>query len=137
MNDLTFLADPDDGTLASVVALYRAAGWWGDGPDDPDHAARIIAGSHCFVLAREGGAVAGMGRALSDRVSDAYVQDVFVLPAYRGRGVAFAIVAALLGRLERDGLRWVGLVAEPGSLGLYERLGFTPMPGATPLLRRG
>lgn len=137
MADCVFLSNPSDGELAAITALYRAAGWWGDGPDDPDHVERIVAGSHCFVLASENGATVGMGRAISDRASDAYLQDIFVAPALRGRGVATAIVTALISRLEEDGLRWIGLVAEPGSRGLYERLGFAPMPGAEPLLRSG
>jgi spermidine synthase len=137
VTDCIFLESPDDDEIAAITALYRAAGWWGDGPDDADHSERIVSGSHCFVLASENGAAVGMGRAISDRVSDAYVQDVFVLPAHRRRGVATAVVSAIARRLEEDGLRWIGVVAEPGSRGLYERLGFAPMPGAEPLLWRG
>jgi len=136
LTDCFLLENPDDGELAAITALYRAAGWWGDGPDDQGHVARIVAGSHCFALAIDGGAVVGMGRAISDRASDAYVQDIFVRPGHRGRGVATAIVAALARRLEDDGLGWIGLVAEPGSRGLYQRLGFEPMPGAAAMLRR-
>ena len=95
----------------------------------------IVAGSHCFVVARREGRIIGMGRAMSDRASDAYIQDVTVLDAFRGRGVGTGIVRELIRRLEEDGIHWIGLIAERGSHPFYESLGFTIMDGAVPLLR--
>jgi len=134
--DCRLLCEPREDDLAAIIRLYREAGWWGAGPNDRELAAGIVAGSHCFAVAAVRGEMVGMGRAISDGVSDAYLQDVFVHPDQRNHGVATAIVAALLDRLEGDGLGWVGLVASNGSREMYERLGFVPMTGATALLRR-
>lgn len=129
------LTDPTPEVIQRVARLYRLAGWWPDAEREPETVARIIAGSHCFVAARDAaGCIIGMGRAISDGVSDAYIQDVTVAPDHRGKGVGSDIVAAIVRRLKADGLVWIGLVAENNSHPFYERLGFSRMPDATPLL---
>jgi spermidine synthase len=79
--------------------------------------------------------VVGMGRAISDGVSDAYIQDVMVSKIYRHQGIATQITILLIEKLEADGIGWIGLIAEKGSAGFYRRLGFTPMANSTPMLR--
>ncbi len=94
----------------------------------------MIAGSHCFIIATEGEAIIGMGRALSDGVSDAYVQDVTVADEYQHTGIGSLIVKKLVSRLQDDGLSWIGLIAERNSHAFYERLGFKLMPHSVPML---
>lgn len=130
----SFLADPTPDDIKWVTALYRQAGWWPDADDDPDLVLRIVAGSHCFVAASLAGEMVGMGRAISDGASDAYIQDVTVDPAFRGKGIGTRIVETLVHRLRRDGLTWIGLIAERNTLKFYEPLGFGEMPDAAPML---
>ena len=94
----------------------------------------MIAGSHCFIIATEGAAIIGMGRALSDGVSDAYIQDVTVTGEYQHRGIGSLIVKKLVSRLQDDGLSWIGLIAERNSHAFYERLDFKLMPDSVPML---
>jgi spermidine synthase len=98
---------------------------------------KIIKGSHCFVAALEDRRIIGMGRAISDRASDAYIQDVTVADAFRGRGIGSQIIHQLISRLQADGLGWIGLIAEKNSHPFYQRLGFVTMPDAAPMLRKG
>ena len=65
-----------------------------------------------------------MGRAISDRTNDGYIQDVFVSPDLRGRGVGAELVRRLALRLRIDGLGWIGLIAADGSWPFYAKLGF-------------
>lgn len=127
-----FLETPAEGDLADIQHLYRCAGWWGDEPDDPNHIEALVRGSYCFAVTRARGRIIGMGRVISDGVSDGYIQDLTVEPDRRRRGVACAMMKAILDRLLNDGLSWVGLIAEKGSYGLYERFGFRAMEGARP-----
>ena len=76
------------------------------------------------MTAQVDGAIIGMGRAISDGVADAYIQDVTVEKSERGRGIAQEIVARLVARLYADGLSWVALIAAGRSWKLYEKLGF-------------
>lgn len=62
----------------------------------------------------------GTGRMLAD----GHIGRVAVLPAWRGRGVGRALVAALLELARRRGLHRVRLSAQTGAIGFYETLGF-------------
>ncbi|MDI9570987.1 MAG: GNAT family N-acetyltransferase [Pseudomonadota bacterium] len=132
---LTFVEDPDGKQVAAIFRLYETAGWWAGRTDESmELARRIVAGSHCFVLAEEGGAIVGMGRAISDGFSDAYLQDVSVLPEFRKRGIGARIVRELLLRLRADGLQWVGLIARGETRSFYRHLGFEEMPDTAAML---
>ncbi len=135
MMAFSFLDNPRADDLERLITLYREAEWWGPGPDDPDLVRRIVAGSHCVVVARSGATIVGMGRAISDRASDAWIQDVTVAADFRRRGIASEIVRRLVARLESDGLVWIGLVAERHTAPLYRPLGFHAMADALPMRR--
>ncbi len=98
--------------------------------------ARIVSGSHLFVIATIGDEIIGMGRAISDAVSDAYIQDVTVENESRGKRIGSTLVERLIAALKRDGIEWIGLIAEKGSRRFYETLGFGPMVGAVPMLKK-
>lgn len=135
MIDYTFLQTPTQTETARLIQLYRQAGWWQDTVDNPLLVNGIVAGSHCFLVAREADGIIAMGRAISDRVSDAYIQDVTVDPAYRGRGIGSHMVAELVARLEADGIGWIGLIAERKTHPFYRPLGFKPMADSVPMLK--
>lgn len=128
------LTEPSPDELRALAELYREAGWWARASEHIETLRRIVSGSHCFWVARSGGKIVAMGRAISDRVSDAYIQDVTVAGAHRHRGIGRGIVKAIVDHLRADGLSWIGLIAERGSYGLYEPLGFRRMPDAAPML---
>ena len=143
MPAFSFLTQPTDDQLDGILALYRLAGWWqssGVAGRDRDQVRGIIGGSHCFLIATETlkreTAVIGMGRSISDGASDAYIQDVVVTPAHRGRGIATEIIERIVQRLQGDGIEWIGLVAERNTRALYEPLGFSPMADSVPMLYR-
>ena len=121
-----------------IVALYRAGGWWKD-TFVPSEIPSLIRGSFAFVVAvdTKSGRAIGMGRALSDGVSDAYIQDLVVLPGYRGRNLGTAIASLLIARCRDAGISWIALIAEPGTEKVYSLLGFVQMKGYVPLLYQG
>ena len=121
----------------AVVELYRAGGWWEESPAARVIIPQMISGSFCFIVAREpDGRIVGMGRAISDGVSDAYIQDVVVRRELRGRGIGAEIVRRLAARCAEAGLGWIGLIAEPNTQEFYVPLGFAPMVGYQPMLLR-
>jgi ribosomal protein S18 acetylase RimI-like enzyme len=122
-----------------IVALYRSGGWWQEGRDDPSEIGALIQGSLVFVVAvdRDSGKAVGMGRAISDGVSDAYIQDLVVLPEYRGRGIGKAILGRILLACRERGIGWIALIAEGGSGDFYRRLGFGVDAGDIPMMYRG
>jgi len=135
MPNLKFLTTPTPDQIRQITELYYAEGWMQPAPDNAELVTRIISGSHCFVIAvMNKGEIVGMGRGISDGVSDAYIQDVTVKKTYRGQGIGSEIIRKLLERLRADGLTWIGLIAERNSQAFYSRLGFEKMPDATPML---
>jgi spermidine synthase len=131
----TVLVNPTNDQIRQITVLYRHEGWWSKDADDPEQVKGIIAGSHLFMVACKGDEIVGMGRALSDRSSDAYIQDVTVKKDYRSHGIGTRIIRELIRRLRSDGIEWIGLIAERGSHGFYERIGFKEMPNALPMLK--
>jgi aralkylamine N-acetyltransferase len=135
MIDYQFILTPTQTEITRLTELYRLAGWWMDEADNPSAVAGIVSGSHCFLVARQADTIVGMGRAISDRISDAYIQDVTVDPAFRGQGIGSRIVAELVARLEADGIGWIGLIAERKTHPFYRPLGFSPMADSVPMLK--
>jgi ribosomal protein S18 acetylase RimI-like enzyme len=130
-----FLQNPNDDQIDQLITLYREAGWWHEKIDSREVLKGIISGSHDFCVAVIKNRIVGMGRSISDGVSDAYIQDVTVAKPYRRKGIASRIVTELIKKLEADGVGWIGLIAEKGSAEYYRPLGFDPMPNSTPMLR--
>jgi ribosomal protein S18 acetylase RimI-like enzyme len=119
----------------AIVSLYEAGGWWQEDPASRAMIPQMIRGSFCFLVAREpGGRIVGMGRVISDGVSDAYIQDVVVLEAHRGRGIGREIIRRLTTHCREARIGWIGLVAEPGTRAFYTSLGFNPLAGYEPML---
>ncbi|HNW45707.1 MAG TPA: GNAT family N-acetyltransferase [Elusimicrobiales bacterium] len=133
---LRFIKTASAADLKRIITIYRAQGWWTPG-DKPALLRRLIKGSHCFVVAEQDGRLIGIGRAISDGASDAYIQDVAVLSPLRGAGAGSAIIRALQKRLKADGIKWLGLIAQDNSAPFYARLGFTPLKHASPMLAKG
>ena len=117
---------------ADVLALYRAAGWFGPSDPAPELDA-MIANSFAVSAAFDpAGRLVGMARALSDGVSDAYILDVVVDPAHRSQGVGREIVKRLTDYLASCGVDWIVCVGVPGTESFYRAAGAVPMDGHTP-----
>jgi spermidine synthase len=130
-----FLKTPAYNQIDELILLYQEASWWSAGVDNRYLINGIVTRSHCFCVAMADSKIIGMGRAISDGVSDAYIQDVMVSKPFRHQGIATQIVILLIEKLEADGIGWIGLIAEKGSADFYHQLGFTSMANSTPMLR--
>jgi spermidine synthase len=122
--------------IPQMVNLYKDAGWWVEANDgvDPNFIQKIVEGSFCFVIATLNGNIIGMGRSVSDGVSDAYIQDVAVLKEYRNNGIGKLIMDKLIDYLYTKNISWIGLIAEPNAVSFYHRYGFKQMEGYVPFL---
>lgn len=113
--------------------LYREAGWWAD-EWPPDGIPDLVAGSFKFAAAlNEAGKLVGTARAISDGVSDAYIQDVVVSSAYRKQGIGSSLIRLLIAELQAAGVDWIGLIGKPGTAEFYESLGFSELKDYIPM----
>jgi GNAT superfamily N-acetyltransferase len=95
---------------------------------------RSLANSLCFGL-YEGERQIGLARVVTDRATFAWLCDVFVLEAYRGRGLSKWLLECVLGHPELQGLRRF-LLGTRDAHGLYARYGFTPLADPTRFMER-
>lgn len=118
-----------------IIELYKAGGWWKDHYYSKG-IKPLIHGSFAFVVVVDNlkGKTIGMGRIISDGTSDAYIQDLVVLPEYRKQGIGKKLVETLLNHCLSNGLIWIGLISEPGQDGFYKSLGFKNMKNHIPML---
>lgn len=117
----------------ALTALYKDAGWWDESCENhPGFLDHVVANSAVFVGAFCEKKMIGMGRALSDLTSDAYIQDVTVLQKYRGKGIGKKIIKKLITGLKDHGVDWIGLIGEPNTRSFYENLGFEELSGHIP-----
>jgi len=121
--------------IEQIKSLYKDAGWWSDDDNiDPHLINRIIQGSFCFVVASINDKVIGMGRAISDGVSDSYIQDVVVLNEFRGKGIGALIMDELIKYLKSKNINWISLISEPKAVSFYQRYGFSQMTDYMPFI---
>lgn len=88
---------------------------------------RAAAGSSLVVGAYRQTTQVGYLRVVSDRATFAWIADVFVDPAHRGKGIARAMLRFSLEHPMHQNLRrW--LVATRDAHDVYASVGFTPVP---------
>jgi ribosomal protein S18 acetylase RimI-like enzyme len=117
-----------------IVNLYKSAGWWKSSYNSTGIDS-LIKGSFAFavVIDKKTNKAIGMGRVISDGVSDAYIQDLTILKNYRGNGLGKNLVKFLIDFCNSKDLIWLGLIAEPNQDEFYTKLGFKPMDRYIPM----
>lgn len=91
---------------------------------------RALTHSLSFGLYETSGAAPrqiGFARVVTDRATFAYLCDVFILDAVRGRGLGTWLIESLLAHPDLHGLRRFCLLTRDAHA-LYARFGFKPMP---------
>jgi N-acetylglutamate synthase-like GNAT family acetyltransferase len=96
--------------------------------------ARAMDGSLCFgVLHR--GTLVGFGRVVTDRATFAYLTDVVIHPAHRGRGLGARLTRRILAHPDLQGLRRFALLTRD-AMDFYAAFGFTRGAGALTYMER-
>ena len=129
--EIKFVNDWDED---EIVNLYKAGNWWKD-KYNSSSIKFLIKGSYKFavVVKKDEGRAIGMGRLISDGVSDAYIQDLVIMNDFRGLGLGKKLVNYLLNHCKSKNINWIGLISEPGQDGFYSDLGFSEMKKYTPM----
>jgi len=82
-----------------------------------------VAHSLCFGVYEEDRQV-GFARVISDYTTMAYLGDVFILPAYRGKGLSKMLMNSIMQHPSLQGLRrWILLTGD--AHGLYSQFGWS------------
>ena len=106
------------------IHRFLSTAYWSRGiPRDVVH--RSIVNSLPFGLYAPSGQQAGFARVVTDRATYAYLGDVYVEIAHRGRGLGKFLISCVVAHPELQGLRrWA--LATADAHGLYARYGLGP-----------
>jgi GNAT superfamily N-acetyltransferase len=107
-----------------AIHAYLVRSYWSEGIPK-SVVERSIRGSLCFGLYK-GSEQVGFARVISDRATFAYLCDVYVLEAERGKGLSKWLLETLLEHPDLANLRRFTLATRDAH-GLYARYGFTPL----------
>jgi GNAT superfamily N-acetyltransferase len=106
-----------------AVHAFLSRCFWAEGISK-ELVAKSIQHSLCFGVF-DGHAQVGFARVVTDYSTYAYLCDVYVLDAYRGRGLGKWMMEFVMGHPDLQGLRRFQLVTRDAH-GLYTRFGFRP-----------
>lgn len=131
-DDYRVSTDPRDMQL-SVVHGYLTRSYWAKGIPLAT-VQRSLEHAMCFGVFR-GSEQVGFARVITDRATFAYLADVFVLEAHRGRGLSKRLMTAILQHPDLQGLRrW--MLGTRDAHGLYEQFGFTRLTNPERFMER-
>jgi len=124
---LAFTIDHDLPNAETFKALRDSAGW---GDINLEQAQQVLGNSLHGVTAYSGKTAIGMARVIGDGVINSYIQDVVIVPDYRGKGVGKAMIQALISDM-RNSIPLdctIGLLAATGQEGFYSSFSFISRP---------
>ena len=113
--------------LDAIHSYLSLESYWARGRSR-DRIVRGVENSLPFGLYRDGVQV-GFARVVTDYATFAWIADVYVLPAYRGRGLGKALIEAVVEHAAVRDLPRV-LLATADAHGLYEQYGFAALKRA-------
>ena len=87
---------------------------------------KAIDNSHCFGVYDSDRRQVGFARVVTDYATCYYLCDVYIDEAHRGEGIGKALVGAIVGMEELQGI--TGILATDDAFGLYEPFGFVREP---------
>jgi GNAT superfamily N-acetyltransferase len=128
--DVTISTDRSLLDVPLIERMLHGSYWAAGRPRDVIE--RSIANSICFGVYAAGQQVA-FARVITDRAVFAYLSDVFVVPEFRGQGVAKALVTAILKHGDLQGIQ-VFLLRTRDAHGLYAAFGFEPVKNPEELM---
>jgi len=125
--------DPARIDVDAVHAYISGESYWGRGRSR-ELVQRAIEGSQRVLGLYRSGEQVGFARAVSDGATVAYLADVYVLPAARGRGLGLELVREIVEGGTGSEVRWLLHTAD--AQGLYRKVGFAAGPPAYSLMER-
>jgi N-acetylglutamate synthase-like GNAT family acetyltransferase len=107
-----------------VIHSFLSRTYWAEGISK-ETIRKSIDGSLCFGVFENNKQI-GFARMITDKATFAYLADVFIMEAYRGRGLSKWLMEVIMSHPELQGLRRMVLVTRDAH-GLYKQFGFVPL----------
>ena len=106
-----------------IAELRRRVGWNGmESCYDNPHMV-----SYYHIACYDGDKLIGYVDTVSNGVTDAYIQDLMVDPAYQGQGIGTALMNRIIAKLKENKIFMISVVYEEKLLPFYKSFGFFQM----------
>ena len=126
MKEEKYIVSEEQGKLDLIMVhgyLSKESYWARGIPEETFR--RSVKNSLCFGIYTPTEQV-GFARVVTDKATFAYLADVFIIPAFRGKGLSRRLLDYIVNFEDLQGLRrWVLGTAD--AHGLYMKYGFTPL----------
>lgn len=110
--------------LAAIHRFLSSESYWAKNRT-LEQTLKAVENSLCYGV-YHGRELVGFARVVTDRATFAYIGDVFILEAHRGKGLSKWLMQVITEQPDMQGLRrW--LLATRDAHGLYEQYGFTEL----------
>ena len=130
--DYTITADQHRFDLIAIHAFLSQSYW---SPGVPMSVVeKALANSVAFGLFL-GAEQVGLARVVTDKATFAYLADVYVLEAHRGKGLSKRLLEAVLAHDDLQGLRRF-MLATKDAQGLYAQFGFKALANPARMMER-
>lgn len=105
-----------------IIYDFLSTSYWAE--NIPESVLRkAIENAFCFGVYLDSGEQVGFARVITDQATFAYLADVFILEAHRGKGLSKWLMATILEAPDLQGLRRI-LLTTKDAHGLYAQHGF-------------
>ena len=122
MTDSYVVSDDKTQLDVNVIHGFLQQSYWAK--DIPiDTVQRSIANAMCFGVYTQTGNQVGFARVITDKATFAYLGDVFILPAHRGKGLSKKMMQFVMSHPDLQGLRRF-MLATQDAHSLYSQYGF-------------
>ncbi|NEB79772.1 GNAT family N-acetyltransferase [Streptomyces sp. SID14478] len=124
--------DPDRIDVDLVHQWLSTDAYWAHGRTR-ETVDRAVRGSLNFAVRDATGVQVAYARVVTDRVTFAWLCDVYVAREHRGKGLGTWLAQAVRDELTPEGIKRV-LLATRDAHGVYAKAGFTPVPNPENLM---
>lgn len=114
--------DPARVDVDAATAYLGGESYWAKGRSRETMEQLVREATRVVGAYAPGGAMVGFARAVSDRHTFAYLADVYVLDAHRGRGLGVELVREIVEHSAFPGVRW--MLGTLDAHDLYRKFGF-------------
>jgi GNAT superfamily N-acetyltransferase len=131
-----FSAETDRIDVGRVHRLLAEHAYWAEGRTLGTQRAIVAASRNYGLYTSSDGEQIAYARVVTDGVTFAWLADVIVDPAHRGRRLGGALIEGILADLDPLGMKRIVLKASEAGRPLYERAGWTPLEGPEDWMER-
>jgi len=107
-------------TPKQISELRKSVGWNGM----ENSLKKSLPNSYFYICCYDNDNLVGYLDVVSNGITDSYIQDVIVNPAYQGKGIGTEMMNMAINKLKQDGVYAISVLFDKDLLSFYQKFGF-------------